>query len=109
MTPEQTRQIDLACLAEHTLKALGVNAEKPTAETVVDHAVGQACLELEAVESVLERHQLASNTELAQLVYIVAGIRERLELARECGETLATLLAEGTQHEIITRLSEATP
>lgn len=104
MSPANVRKLSLACLAEHTLKALGVNSDKPSADIVMDHAVCQACLELEAVESVLERNQDANDPELSRLVYIVEGIRERLELARECSETLARLMAEGSEHDIITRL-----
>ena len=46
MTPEQNPQNGPGkyCLAEHTLKSLGVNSDKPTAELVMDHAVAQkAC------------------------------------------------------------------
>jgi hypothetical protein len=55
VSPEETRALALACLAEHTLRSLGVEATKPTAEIVMNHAINQACLELEMVENVLER------------------------------------------------------
>lgn len=106
MSPEVIRALDLASLAERTLKSLGVNSNKPTAETVMDHAMAQVCLELEIIEKVIEQ-RFHDDAELDCLVYVVSGIRERLELARECSGTLATLMAEGSAGDIIARLSEA--
>ena len=51
------------------------------------------------IENVIERN-LQNDPELGSLVYVVCGIRERLDLARECSTTLAKLIAEGTEDEI---------
>lgn len=109
MSPEAILSLDLACLAEHTLKALGVNGDKPDTATILEHSIQQACLELEAVESLLERSQVQAglNEEMSRLVYIVAGIRERLELACECGSMLANVMAGGSEHDLIVKASEA--
>ncbi len=93
MSSDRVRALDLACLAQHTLEALGVNGEKPSAEQILDHSIAQAYLELEAVENILERN-LQNDPELSTLVYVVHGIRQRLELARNCNEILANVFAE---------------
>jgi hypothetical protein len=92
MSPEKIRAMDHACLARYTLEALGANGRNLTAEEILDHSVAQACLELEAVENILERN-LQNDPELATLVYVVSGIRKRLVLARECNEILADVFA----------------
>jgi len=89
MSPEQIRAMDARCLAERTIRALGVNGEKPDAAHIMEHAIAQASLELEVVEQILDKDQDRGN-----MAYIVAGIRQRLELAQECSGILATLMTE---------------
>ena len=86
------REMDLKCLATRALEALGVNVETPDAATIMRHSIAQACLELEAVEQTLERGPGDTGT----LVYIVMGIRQRLELAAQSSEMLASLVAVET-------------
>jgi len=93
MSPEDIRRNDMKCLAGRTLDALGVNCKVPDQTTIMQHSIGQACLELEAVEKVLEREM----GEVALLVYVVMGIRQRLELAAHCGGILASMVADGEQ------------
>ena len=89
-SPEQVRATDLLCLAQRAIGALGVNGERPTAADVMEHAIGQACIEIEAVEKVLEREQ----GELGMLVYLLMGVRQRLTMAQHSAPFLATILAE---------------
>ena len=90
MSPE-CREIFLQGLATYTTGALGVNGDRPTSEQILEHSITQACLELEVVEKVLDG--LQDHPELSTLVYVVEGIRRRLELANECNGTLAELMA----------------
>ena len=85
------RANDLKCLAIRAIEALGVNGARPDAAHIMQHSIAQACLEIEAVEAAIEREQ--DN----QLVYIVMGIRQRLELAGQSAGFLATLIAEGNE------------
>ena len=89
MSPAEARAMDVACLAECAIRALGVNCSKPDAATIMEHAIAQASIELEVVEEILDKDQDRGN-----LAYIVAGIRERLQLAQECSGILAKLTAE---------------
>jgi len=89
VSPEQARKMNVACLAECTIRALGVNCSKPDAATIMEHSIAHACLELEVVEQILDKDQDRGN-----LAYIVAGIRERLQLAQECSGILATIAGE---------------
>ena len=91
MSPERMRTHDLMCLATRALEALGVNGNAPNATHIMEHSIAQACLELQAVEAALE------GGKVDQLVYIVMGIRQRLEFAQNGAEMLATLIAEGSQ------------
>lgn len=91
MSPEEIRENDLLCLAQRAVEALGVNGEKPTAATIMEHSIAQACLEIEAVERVLDR----DSTELGELTYVLAGIRQRLTMAQHSAQFLASVLAEG--------------
>jgi hypothetical protein len=103
MTPEEKRAIDLKALASRALDALGVSGDDevwtgPGVESyIVEHAIAQACLEIEAVEFTLEKHQDHADPELSQLVYVVQGIRRRLELVGQCTETLAELMSTTTE------------
>jgi hypothetical protein len=85
------RANDLMCLAVRAIEALGVNGAHPDAAHIMQHSIAQACLELEAVEAVLEKDINST------LVYIVMGIRQRLELAGQSAGLLATLIAEGNE------------
>jgi len=76
-------------LARKTLEMLGVGAESPTPEQVLDHSISQACIELEAVECLLDPDLKLADKPL--LMFVVQGVRLRLELAREHNETLAEL------------------
>ena len=89
MSPAEARAMDVACLAECAIRALGVNGARPDAATIMEHAIAQACLELEVVEQILDKDQDRGN-----LAYVVEGIRERLQLAQECSGILAKLTAE---------------
>ena len=91
MSPEH-REIFIHGLALQTLRALGVHGKSPTSEQILDHTIVQACIEIEAVEKVLDG--LQDHPELSTQVYILQGIRHRLELAQEHNETLADLIAE---------------
>ncbi|MET0795046.1 MAG: hypothetical protein ABW061_26245, partial [Polyangiaceae bacterium] len=88
---EQMRATDLLCLAQRAIEALGVGENASTGAEIMEHSIAQACLELEAVERVLDCEQ----GEIGGLVYIVAGIRQRLAMAQHSAPFLATVLAEG--------------
>ncbi len=92
MSPEH-RELFIHGLALQTLQALGVNGKRPTSEQILDHSIAQACIELEAVEKALDG--LQDHPKLFTHVYVLQGIRHRLELAQEHSETLADLAAEG--------------
>ncbi len=92
MSPRH-RELFVRELALRTLDALGVNGKAPTSEQILGHSVSQACIELEAVEKVLDG--LQDHPEFSTQVYILQGIRHRLELAQDCSETLADIAAEG--------------
>ncbi len=85
------RAYDLMCLASRAVEALGVNGNTTDAAHIMEHSIGQACIELEAVEAVLERDPNS------QLVYIVMGVRQRLEFAGTFAKTLAKMIAEGSE------------
>jgi len=93
MIPEEIRENELLCLAQRSIEALGVSGDKPSATTIMEHSIAQACLEIEAVERVLDR----DSTELGELSYILSGIRQRLAMAQHSAEFLATVLAEAAQ------------
>ena len=93
MSPEEIRATDVLCLATRAIEALGVNHDAPTAAEIMEHAISQACIELEAVEKVLERE----HGEIGMLVYLVMGIRQRLTMAAQSGEFLATVIAEAAR------------
>lgn len=88
MSPDEIRANDLRCLATRALEALGVDQKTPDATGVMRHAIGQACVELEAVERSLERE----SGDAGMLAQIVTGIRQRLQFAAESGEMLASLV-----------------
>jgi len=90
VSPDQIRDMDTKRLALRAIEALGVNSRdgKPSAAHIMEHSIAQACLELEVVEQILENDQDRGN-----MAYIVAGIRQRLEMAQHSASFLATILA----------------
>lgn len=64
------------------LKTLGVNGKDPNPLHILDHAVAQACLELEALADAL----IDSPRGNGELGYTLAHLAERLELARSFSE-----------------------
>ena len=93
MSPEQIREMDTLCLAQHAIEALGVNGEGD-ATHIMEHAIAQACLELSVVEQALDEFDVGPETAF-NLANLVAGIRGRLALAQNSAEFLARTLGEG--------------
>jgi hypothetical protein len=88
---EVLHELRFQSLARHTLDALGVNGVREP-EAILNHAIGQACIEIEDVEFTLEKLERHADPQLSQLVYVLHGIRMRLELVNECADLLASLL-----------------
>lgn len=89
----EDRDDELACLAQRAVDAMGVNSDRPTVSKILEHSIAQACIEIEAVERVLDR----DSTELGELTYIIAGVRQRLTMAQHSASFLATVLGKVSQ------------
>lgn len=73
-------------LATMTRKALGSGPSGDDAETIIFHAVQQACHELEFIESTIPNEK--------PLGLVLHNIRRRLELALDNAHTIATIIKE---------------
>lgn len=102
MTPEQARTLDLRSLAQHAVEAMTLTFRGvgTTGTEIMQNSIVQSCLELEIVESILERNfEQSDDPELRYLTYMVEGIRRRLEMARNSADFLATVLGETKAEE----------
>lgn len=102
MSPAELRTHDLRCHAQRAVEAITLTfrGAGTTASEIMENSILQSCLELEIVESILQRNlEQSEDPELCYLAYMVEGIRRRLDMARESADFLATVLTEAQAEE----------